>query len=658
MSRSLAAPQAARLALDLSEVLRPPLVAAWGDRLVGRALAHADRSLPAPPLLAWRAARVLGVDGVKARRWMLACTLFYGAADLLDDADDGDLGSGDPKIARAAAIEMLFVSQSVLARLTPRGALVSRFAAEGARMSSGQHADLEFTDRLEPEPPPLIARSKGGAEFAAFFGGAATLAGVAAAPWDGFGRSLGEALQILSDFDDLLGTASRDLAAAKPSVALRPPGADAAARYRAHALTIGGRRCSQFARAQLWMGRGDERLREALDASLRGLRAHAAHPFLSTLAEHVDALARQRISLLRGRDARPARTVPLSVAMQPAAAAARAFLSEGLAHGGLDEVCRHGLFGAPEVRGNVFGPLFLGSLLSGDPTLQTAAQAALGRADPDGWRYYPGRGEIPPDADDNGLALQAWARQQALTHERVPPREVSRAAALLRANRRDDGLFWTWLAPSPAARAEIATRWAGERCLVSSAQALLGLWRTRDGDERDETLRGLRTLCASLREEPPPSAFYAPPFVDALTLPIMLELARDLEVADAPWCIDARGATVGRICARRRSDSSFGSTLETALAARALVTSAAPLDAPEAIALALLAAQAADGGFASDPLFATVPHAVTRAHGSRALTTGAVLAALDALRTIAAQAAVPVSAEAVEVALPPRVEGA
>ncbi len=589
---------------------------------------------------------------------MLACTLFYGAADLLDDADDGDLEDGDPKVARAAAIEMLFVSQSVLARLMPRGALVSRFAAEGARMSSGQHADLEFTDRLEPEPPPFIARSKAGAEFAAFFGGAATLAGVRAAPWDGFGRSLGEALQILSDFDDLLAPTSRDLAAAKPSVALRPPGADTAARYRAHARAIGGQRCSQFARTQLWMGRGDEQLRDALDASLQVLRENAAHPFLNALAEHVSALARERTSLLRGRDARPARTVPLSLAMQPTDAAARAFLRECVAQGGLDEVCRQGLFGAPEVRGNVFGPLFLGSLLRDDPTLQSAARAALGRADPDGWRYYPGRGEIPPDADDNGLALQTWARLQALTPERVPPAAVSLAVALLRANRRDDGLFWTWLGPSAAARAEIATRWAGERCLVSSAQALLGLWRVCGDAERAETLRGLRTLGDALRAQPPQSAFYAPSFVDALVLPITLELARELEVADAPWCTEARRAAVRRIGARRRSDSSFGSTLETALAARALVASADPIDAPEAIALALLAGQAADGGYASDPLFTTVPHAVTRAHGSRALTTGAVLAALDSLRSVTETVGVPVADGAAATAAPPGVEGA
>lgn len=659
MAQALAAPHAVVLTRDLANALRPALVSAWGQRLIERALANADRSLPAPPLLAWRAARVLGVGAVRARRWMLACTLFYGAADLMDDVDDGDLVEGDPKVARAAALEMLFASLSVLATLPQRdGALVSRFVAEGARMAAGQHDDLESTGALCRGHPHAIARAKAGAEFAAFFGGAATLAGGSASVWEQFGRSLGEALQVLSDFDDLLADDSGDLANAKPSAALRPPGANDAARFRAHALAIGGRRSAQFARAQLWSGRGDELLHDALGSSLQELRARAVHPFLEALCAHVDALVRQRASLLRGRDSRPENTVTLSSAMQPATDAARAFLDEALMRRALDEVCRHGLFDSTEVRGDVFGPLFLASLGLGGSVLRVATLEALGKHDLDGWRYYPGRHEIPPDADDNGLALQAWAHLEGAARGGVLESPVLHAAELLRTNRRDDGLFWTWLAPTPSARAEIATRWAGERCLVSSAQALLGLWLASGGAEREETLLGLRAICASLCDEAAPSAFYATACIDAITLPIALHLASGLGVAGEAWCAAARTATVERISARRRSDSSFGTTLETALSARALVAANARIDAPEAIALALLAAQAADGGFPSDPLFATVPHAVTRTHGSRALTTGTVLVALDTLRGVAGRAAVPVLHLGPRAALSARVEGA
>ncbi|MFO0627366.1 MAG: hypothetical protein U0325_17275 [Polyangiales bacterium] len=641
MSHALAAPKSDVLARDLAAVLRPSLATMWGHRLVERALAHADQSLPAPPLLAWRAARVLGVRGAMARRWMLGCALFYGAADLMDDAEDGDLPDVDPGVARAAALEVLFVSLSVLSKLRPgREAPLHRFLAEGARMASGQLADLEFTGQLSVAVP-AIAREKSGSEFAAFLGGAADLAGAPPRAWARFGRALGEVLQIVSDFDDLITHDARDLAAARPSAALRPPGLDAAARYRAHARAIGGRRSAQFARAHLWSGRGDERLAEALAPSLAALQEQAAHPFLEALSGHVHALVRQRKAMLRGGDPRAAHTVPLATAMRPVLAAAASFLDDAVSSGALDEVCRHGLFGAPEVRGDIFGPLFLSSLRVESAALRVAIHGALRRHDADGWRYYPGRDEIPPDADDNGLALQAWAGLDAQARALASPDAVARAAELLRRNRRADGLFWTWMAPTPTERASIATRWAGERCLVSSAQALLGLWRATTASDQDEALRGLQTLCAALRDAPPPSAFYPPTCVDALALPIALELAADLAVADAPWCVAAREATVRRICARRRSDSSFGTTLETALAARALVCAAARVEAPEAIALALIAAQAADGGFPADPLFATVPHAVTRTYGSRALTTGAVLAALEALRTVAGSAEVP-----------------
>lgn len=255
------------------------------------------------------------------------------------------------------------------------------------------------------------------------------------------------------------------------------------------------------------------------------------------------------------------------------------------------------------------------------------AASAFARADRDGFRYFPGHPEIPPDADAAGVALQVAAITGRREHEAV---RIAEAALL--ANLDADGLPCTWLADGVRyVRAVLDRTLQGGRCPASAANALLGLWRIDRGRHRQVVLRGAAALAERMAGEgPPPSHFYGPVAVDCLGLRLLAAVQRESGGALGASGDRAIGRAAGRLGARRSLKGLFGTALETALAARALHESVGLSD-PGPVLRALVDAQGADGGWGADPFYATVPHPVSGHYGSRLVTTALALRALSTL---------------------------
>jgi geranylgeranyl pyrophosphate synthase len=133
------------------------------------------------------------------------CALFFLAADVIDDAQDGDL---PPDVAWPDAINagqaLLFGALGALAEAAP-GADIAREVAEAGRgLASGQALDLALTwDSLPSEDTVMAAvRGKSGASLALFARIGALAAGRPAgevATWGEIGAALGSAIQLRSD---------------------------------------------------------------------------------------------------------------------------------------------------------------------------------------------------------------------------------------------------------------------------------------------------------------------------------------------------------------------------------------------------------------------------------------------------------------------------
>ncbi len=135
------------------------------------------------------------------------------AAKLLDDVEDGDIGSQRGAIVNIANA-LLFIAQLLLERLALSGDRARRVADElqraMLRAAAGQHADLcaqaAALTALDPDSWLAIARAKSGELF-----GWATWAGayVAAAPqstldaYREYGSCLGVLVQVADDFNGI-----------------------------------------------------------------------------------------------------------------------------------------------------------------------------------------------------------------------------------------------------------------------------------------------------------------------------------------------------------------------------------------------------------------------------------------------------------------------
>ncbi len=485
-------------------------------------------------------------------------------------------------------------------------------------MSRGQALDLAGTGRLIALDPLEIAREKSGAEFAAMLGGAALLAARPARTWREAGRVLGAVFQVFSDYRDVYVEGGADLSRAKPTLVLRPREVPAEALLLAHAGNL--RAPARAAKARALLHPHACASVAAAIAEVEPLLRRSRHPFLRELAARAASLkvaAAMRVAPQRA-------VVPLTPDWERAVRAAEEFLRADPSLGEASEVHRLGLFGRAEVRADLFGPMFAEALMhEAGVSPARLAETLLERGARGGWRYYPGHFEIPPDADDVGVALQLGAR---LGGDRS---DLDNAAALLLANIGRNGEVPTWLVTPGQDRISVEAPWVRRECPVVAAQAALGLWRWCGERARTVVRRVVRRLSRTLMNaaaEPSPS--YAPVLVDAIAGWCLARLGA--EMGDAPSLRSVLGAIAARLLSRRTLGSAFGSTLETALAARALLSLNA-LPAPQAVATTLLDAQDADGGFPPDPFFNTVPHHRPRSYGSRMVTTAAALAALRAL---------------------------
>jgi geranylgeranyl pyrophosphate synthase len=199
--------------------------AAPAAELLGAALAPAltaARARPRWPVarLPLLVARAYGADDQRASLLAAACVLFFAAADVIDDAQDHDLGPAFPEDwpqAINAGLALTYLAQEAAleaALPTGRAAVGLAFARAGLAMSLGQRRDL--AQRGDPgqgirEADYLAClHGKAGGSFALFAGLGALAQGQPAEPLEGYGRGLGMAMQLASDLADALAEDGRD----------------------------------------------------------------------------------------------------------------------------------------------------------------------------------------------------------------------------------------------------------------------------------------------------------------------------------------------------------------------------------------------------------------------------------------------------------------
>jgi geranylgeranyl pyrophosphate synthase len=594
-----------------------------------------------PPLLMHRIALALGLPRAQALPLAHAGCFYYAAADLADDLVDTPAAPATDLEARLGVNDvcvLLFLCQQALLEIpSPHmPALASLFARSGLVMAGGQARDLAFSDTLDAGDPIAIARGKTGGELAALVAAPIVLAGGEPGPWLDFGRALGTLLQVFTDYLDLFAKeTSDDWRDAKPTLPIRHA-LSHPVHGRAAALLLAGARHAvsrqQAARFLMIEAGTAPHYRTFADARLAEMDAACTAAGRPAILETL--LSETRELSLAVDDALAAlaevESAPTFVSPEDEAAgclrAALAFLAEDPVGEEATEHHRWGLFGRAHVQANLFGQLVVAEALraAGRDNAGYAA-AALGRRDPDGWRYYPGCGEIPPDADLTGLALQVLTgpgrRNEAL---------IAASVATLRDNLTEDALIPTWLevgtglaVPQGVGEAAVPLRWIGERCPASMANAVMG-WHRAQPDDPDVRRAADRLVAWFDAPGPPTSAFYGPVVVDALGLLMLTEFG-------APEHAAVRGRIAARLAGRRRASGHFGTPLDTAWAAIAL-QAAGRLAAPEVVRRALVDAQSADGGYPACPFYVTVgAHHEPGTYASRLVTTAVVVRALTAL---------------------------
>ncbi|MFP5502553.1 MAG: polyprenyl synthetase family protein [Candidatus Sericytochromatia bacterium] len=168
-------------------------------------------------------ASAIAGDAEAAVRLAAACTLFFAGADVIDDAEDGDLdaegfGSWQQAVSVGQALSFLAPRVAASAALPRRRAAVAEaFLAAGLAMSLGQRRDLarhgaaigqvKEADYLE------TVAGKSGAAFKLYAGLPAIALGGSAAlvsALSAFGQRWGAAIQLASDLADMQAPQSRD----------------------------------------------------------------------------------------------------------------------------------------------------------------------------------------------------------------------------------------------------------------------------------------------------------------------------------------------------------------------------------------------------------------------------------------------------------------
>lgn len=209
----------------------PPGLRHLADEVVAKARAAVER-YPDWPLVALPGGlcAAFGVAPERTEALLAGAILFYGAADVTDDAQDGDLPVGtwgEPPWHRGVNLGNALAFASLAGFLDATGPAAAgemgrAYAAAGVRMASGQHLDFELGPRgsasSEDEYLACIEGKSGGS--LGLFCVAAGLAGQRPAEdiaqLEELGRCVGAAIQIRSDVQEIWSLApSRDLANGK-----------------------------------------------------------------------------------------------------------------------------------------------------------------------------------------------------------------------------------------------------------------------------------------------------------------------------------------------------------------------------------------------------------------------------------------------------------
>lgn len=159
-----------------------------------------------------RAALAVGAPADLANGLAASAVLFYGASDIIDDAQDGELdrhpfwGDGSWQHAVNVGNLLIFLSGQTLQQLPApaeaRAAWAAAFAEAGVRLSAGQHLDMVATPEADLDEATLqrITRDKAGAGWACLATLGPLWAGSPNLPqWRAFGETLGSLYQLVSD---------------------------------------------------------------------------------------------------------------------------------------------------------------------------------------------------------------------------------------------------------------------------------------------------------------------------------------------------------------------------------------------------------------------------------------------------------------------------
>jgi hypothetical protein len=591
-------------------LLRQPLNEPLRARIFLRARPGSDECIDAPSTFALCVAESLGLSEDLQRRIGIAATLFWAAADVADDVDDGEVHDGRRPLANDACA-LLFLATQALGEMGP--AFVALGTAYGLRMGGGQARDLAATGKPSAFDTLAIAREKAGAELEFFFRLAALAQGRNGADLGELGAAFGIALQIFSDVADLyISAQSLDLISGKHTLPL----ALFTQEYRGEAerLLAADRRWPDLQAHLRYAMRGAAG--EAL-SSLDGPIAEAWNQVAPELAD--PRPLRQMIDWLLTllgvvRNSLIALDEPPGIRLpEPAQTLARAVAS--LRAGPAAEIHTWGLFGKARVEGRLFTTVFqTAALRDAGADWQTGLAKILAQRDADGWRYYPHELDIPPDADDAGLILGHFG-------DALPAGIRDATIAQLLSAFEGEGIH-TWMAPSPG-----NIEWEGDDCPATLANAVWGLVQAGGGASVPQAVWARLTRHAVDRDWE--SAFYTPAatryFVNRA-----LAAGAARRISDERHVAAARSALFEDIAELRRwGGFTSDSVLETAFDALAVrVWGQAP---PASLPTFFGARQDIDGSWAGEPLF-MIPGVDYRPvrWGAAGLTTSIVVQALIA----------------------------
>jgi hypothetical protein len=561
-----------------------------------------------PGTFAMAMAESLGVEARTAAKVGLAAHIYWAAADVADDIDDQEPGA--PTVNLACAL--LFLAQRALYEISPRCALEG--ARFGLRMAGGQALDLAVTDRAEPPDLDAIVADKAAAELEFFMLLACEAAGISDARLAKLAGEFGRVLQIFSDVVDVyVKPVSDDFAAGKWTKPLA-----AYWRYatgRAGLLKALDRRDpAVLARLRYEAAPAAREALADLDRSL--LEAwNDAVPLWKDPAPFGEAVTWSILAVQTVRDGlQELEPAAFPAIVEPGQACSRALAY--LTGAAFREEHRWGLFGASLVTADLFTTIFQAAAIrDAGGEWRPAFDALLRMRDHDGWRYYPHRREIAPDADDAGLILGYFADDL--------PAGVKEATVAQLAHGFHGAAIHTWLG-----EAHGDVEWTGDDCLASLANAVWGLMRAGSADKVSEAV--LQRLFHALLDHDLASPFYEPHAVRFFVHRAMAEAAARGRI-DSAMARSARALLDAQLQEEQRLGGNFGNGIVVnATAILAAAQWGLPIGREAAYWLA--ARQAENGAWPGEPVFMG-PGVNMRPQrwGHEGLTTSWVLLALKAL---------------------------